>query len=296
MKSNLSNPRNAPKHLQNKKEFRKQQSKANEERGTKRRMGTVLVIFALVIGAGVFVYNMDEVYLRDKKNITLSYSTSFEQGGEAPIIISLTDFDDDPVSDEEVMIELEYKQDNYTKRVELASEITDSNGAITPVLDLSSLDFNGTAELVVTVGTQKVSQPIIIDEPSVSIDKTEERLKILVSTDKPLYQPGQTINIRTLAMYGEIQGVYSEDITIEVDDPEGNKLSRADLECNEWGIASTNFTVTDQMPIGNYKIIAKVGEIEAKKSVTVKRYVLPKFNIVFNDIKSWYTVDENIEG
>ena len=68
------------------------------------------------------------------------------------------------------------------------------------------------------------------------------------------------------------------------------------LDCNEYGIASTNFTVTDQMPIGNYKIIAKVGETEAQKSVTVKRYVLPKFNIVFTDIKSWYTVDEDITG
>ena len=173
---------------------------------------------------------------------------------------------------------------------------TDSKGAITPILSLPE-DYNGTAQLIVTVANQKIKQQITIEEPSeVKIGQTEETLKILVSTDKPLYQPDQVINIRTLAMYGESKGVYQQNITIEIDDPEGNKLFRTERICNEYGIASTNFTVTDQMPIGNYKITAKVGETGAQKSVTVKRYVLPRFNIAFNEIKSWYTVDEDISG
>jgi uncharacterized protein YfaS (alpha-2-macroglobulin family) len=151
--------------------------------------------------------------------------------------------------------------------------------------------------LVVSVGDQKLEQSIVIKEPTEKFTaESEEKLKILISTDKPIYQPGQTINIRTLAIYGEEKGVYTDKITVEVDDPDGNKLSRVELESNDYGIASTNFTVTDQMAKGNYKITAKVGVKESKKSVTVKEYVLPRFNIAFNDIKTWYTVDEDIMG
>ena len=107
------------------------------------------------------------------------------------------------------------------------------------------------------------------------------KVKILVSTDKPLYQPLQTIHIRVLALYGEDQGVYEGEVTVEIDDPDGNKIHREELETNEYGIAGTDYTISDQLPDGNYKILAKIGSKEVKKSVTIKEYVLPKFRITF---------------
>jgi hypothetical protein len=300
MKNNSSKEYNVPKHLQKRKDFQRKQELANEEKKNKMQVGTVLIIVAFVIGAGLFVYNIDDFYLNEKKNITLSYSAHFQQGSEAPIIITLNDFNDDPVEGEKVKLELEYTQNNQTKVIDLGTSETASDGAITPIIELPD-NYNGTAQLIVSVADQKVKQEIEITEPSVVVPgvvpyQDEEHLKILVSIDKPIYQPGQTINIRTLALYGENKGVYTDKLTVEVDDPDGNKLYRAELDCNEYGIASTNFTVTDQMPIGNYKIMAKVGEVEAQRSTTVKRYVLPRFNIALDGIKSWYTVEEDITG
>ena len=296
MQATNSNSKDVPKHLQNNKKYKERLAKEKAEKRGNVQVGSVLIVIAIIIGAGLFVYNMDEVYLRDKKNITMSYSTAFKQGGSTPIIVTLTDFDDSPIEAEEVMVELEYEQNNRTKILELATDKTNDNGAVTPIIELPK-DFNGTAKLVVSVGEQKLEQEIKIEEPTEpGVVSGEEHLKILISTDKPLYKPGQTINIRTLAIYGENKGVYTENIVIEIDDPEGSKLFRTEQDCNEWGIASTNFTVTDQMSLGNYKVLAKVGETEAKKSVTVKDYVLPRFQISFSDVKSWYTVDEDITG
>jgi hypothetical protein len=295
-KTSKPNYENLPKHLRNRKGHQKQQEIKADHKRTNMKLTTLFVIFALILGSGLFVYNMDEVYLRDKNDITLSFSNNFRSGGDAPVVITVSDFDGGPVADQDVKIELEYEQENKVKVVELTDSKTDDDGITTPTLELPD-EFNGTAKLVVTVNEQRIEQPIIIEEPEdVFTAKDEERLRILISTDKPLYQPGQTINIRVLAMYGETKGVYSGKITVEVDDPEGNKLFRKELVCNDWGITGTNFTVTDQMPIGNYKILAKVGAKEAKKSVTIKRYVLPKFNIVYDGVKSWYTVDEDITG
>ena len=113
-KTITSKSENIPKHLQNRKEFQKRQYKASEEKRTKVQIGSVLIIFALVLGAGLFVYNMDDVYLRDKKHLTLSHSTNFQQGGNAPIIVTLSDFEGAPVAEEKVKIELEYTQDKKT--------------------------------------------------------------------------------------------------------------------------------------------------------------------------------------
>ncbi len=287
---------NIPKHLKNNKNFTKHQTRRKEQRQTSIRVWLVLMVFALVLGSGLFVYNQDEVYLNNKKDITMSFANNFRSGGEAPLVITVSDFNGAPVEDQDVKIELEYKQGSSTKSTILIKTKTNSEGIITPVIDLPE-NFNGSANLLVTVNQQQLKQPITIEEPEGTFSPTdEERLKILVSTDKPLYQPGQTINIRTLAMYGETKGVYKGNITIEIDDPEGNKLYRTEQDCNEWGIASTNFTVTDQMTMGNYKVLAKVGAKEGKKSVTVKRYVLPRFNIIFDGIKTWYTVDDDIIG
>jgi hypothetical protein len=260
------------------------------------KLVTALVVFSLIFGAGLFVYNLDDVYLDDKSDITMSFSNNFRSGGEAPVVITVSDFNGEPIADKEVKIELAYEVENKTEQLVLTKTKTDSDGVVTPVLELPD-QYNGTAKLVIKMDDQRVEQPIVIEEPEGVFTKSdEERLRILISTDKPLYQPGQIINIRVLAMYGETKGVYTKNITIEVDDPEGNKLFRKELDCNAWGITSTNFTVTDQMALGNYKILAKVGEKESKKSVTIKEYVLPRFNIIFNDIKSWYTVDEDISG
>ncbi|MCK5560135.1 MAG: hypothetical protein KAJ51_06060, partial [Thermoplasmata archaeon] len=158
-------------------------------------------------------------------------------------------------------------------------------------------DYNGTGKLIVELENgERITQDIEILEKEEIEGIDNKEVKILISTDKPLYQPLQTIHIRVLALYGEGQGVYEGAVIVEVDDPEGNKVFREELETNDYGIAGTNFTVSDQLPSGNYKILAKIGSKEAKKSVGVQRYVLPKFRITFEGLKSWYTVDEPITG
>jgi len=57
-KSNISksNHNNLPKHLRYRKDYKKQQEiKANHKR-TNMRLSTLFVVFALILGSGLFVY------------------------------------------------------------------------------------------------------------------------------------------------------------------------------------------------------------------------------------------------
>ena len=115
-----------PKHLKNNKDFTKQQALKKDHQKTNMKLISVLVVFSLIFGAGLFVYNLDDVYLEDKSDITMSFSNNFRSGGEAPLVVTVSDFDGEPVVNKEVKIELEYEVENKTKQLVLSNTKKDA--------------------------------------------------------------------------------------------------------------------------------------------------------------------------
>ena len=161
-------------------------------------------------------------------------------------------------------------------------------------------DSKGSAELQVKVdssmGTDNVKQEI-------SIVKTH---KILLSTDKPLYQPGQTIHIRSLALnattlkpIGDSHSPLEKGargLSLEVEDSKGNKVFKYIADANKFGIAAADFNLADEINMGRYTVRAILGDVIQEKKVTVDRYVLPKFKIDFSTDKDFYSPAEKVKG
>jgi len=161
-------------------------------------------------------------------------------------------------------------------------------------------DSKGLAELQVKVdssmGTDNVKQEI-------SIVKTH---KILLSTDKPLYQPGQTIHIRSLALnattlkpIGDSHSPLEKGargLSLEVEDSKGNKVFKYIADANKFGIAAADFNLADEINMGRYTVRAILGDVIQEKKVTVDRYVLPKFKIDFSTDKDFYSPAEKVKG
>jgi hypothetical protein len=121
--------------------------------------------------------------------------------------------------------------------------------------------------------------------------------RILLTTDKPLYQPGQTMHLRALATrlpHGLPSG--NEDVTLEVSDGKGNKVFRAETRTDEFGIASAQFTLARQVNLGRYTLRATVGEAVQERSVTVERYALPKFAVDFTPDRAFYLPGQRVVG
>lgn len=138
--------------------------------------------------------------------------------------------------------------------------------------------------------------------------QVERRNKILLTTDKPLYQPGQTMHLRALALDGPTRAAAAEQpLTLEVEDAKGNKVFKQRGRTDRFGISSADFELADEVNFGPYHVRALLGDSEAvytqEKTVTVDRYVLPKFKIAIElskdagrQQKSYYSPGETVEG
>jgi hypothetical protein len=121
--------------------------------------------------------------------------------------------------------------------------------------------------------------------------------RVLLVTDKPLYQPGQQMHIRALALQAfDLKPVASSPLLFEVQDGKGNKVFKREVKTSAYGIAAIDFQLADEVNTGDYHIQAILGDKTADKTVTVKPYVLPKFKNGLETDKKYYQPKETIHA
>ncbi len=110
----------------------------------------------------------------------------------------------------------------------------------------------------------------------------EDKVSVLLTSEKPIYQPSQTIHLRALALdRADRHAAAGRALTFEVEDPRGNKVFRKSTAADNFGVASAEFTLADEVNLGTYHVRAKIGESSAAElAVNVERYRLPKFRVV----------------
>ncbi len=152
----------------------------------------------------------------------------------------------------------------------------------------------GTAELQYVAdtpdGAAEYTQPI----------ELEQKAGILLTTEKPIYQPGQTIHVRALALdRADHRAVAGRPITFEVEDAKGNKVFRRSTATDNFGVASAEFGLADEVNLGTYHLRAAMGnENTAELALNVQRYVLPKFKVAveFAGAKKGYRPGDHVTG
>ncbi|MBW1871647.1 MAG: hypothetical protein JRJ19_06250, partial [Deltaproteobacteria bacterium] len=125
--------------------------------------------------------------------------------------------------------------------------------------------------------------------------------KILLVTDKPIYQPGQLIHMRALALNSyDLKPLNREKVLFQVMDPKGNKVFKKHLKTNAYGVSATEFQLADEINLGNYQIEVSTERAElatpAIKTLVVKKYVLPKFKVEVQTDKQYYLPKQTIKG
>ncbi len=166
-------------------------------------------------------------------------------------------------------------------------------------------DDTGSADVAFQVPDEVAAgQQLVIETISATgIDRFEQPIKIkrdyrvLLTTDKPLYQPGQIIHLRTLALSAfDRKPAASQPIDVTIADGKGNKVFHKVLTASDFGVASTDFQLAAQVNTGNYKITAQLGNASAEKTVEVKYYVLPKFAIKWSTDRMFYQPGQHVRG
>ncbi|MFN0107638.1 MAG: MG2 domain-containing protein [Blastocatellia bacterium] len=186
--------------------------------------------------------------------------------------------------------------DNATKDEFVANGLTDRNG-------FAALSFKLPKEL-----KPKSTSLSVIGKLGEYSQKTQFELRdwqlrnprIILTTDKPLYQPGQTLHIRALAMNSGKRAIPDAELELEIEDPESQTQFRANLKTSRFGIACVDWKIPDSTRLGDYNIKVSIddedhGEAGMSQSVKITRYELPNFAVKTKADRGYYLPGQNAE-
>ena len=98
-----------------------------------------------------------------------------------------------------------------------------------------------------SLGQDTVAQPI----------ELQEAMQLMLTSDKPIYQPGQTIHLRALALdTATREALADRAVTFEVEDARGNKVFKEKKTLSKFGVGSVDFVLADEVNMGTFTLRA----------------------------------------
>lgn len=117
----------------------------------------------------------------------------------------------------------------------VTAQLVPASGGKGRILFRGRTDGTGSADVRFTVpeGLDEAQRLVVETASTIGSDRLERPVtvrrdfKLLLTTDKPLYQPGQTIHIRSLALSSaDLRPAQGEAVEFTIEDPKGNKVFR----------------------------------------------------------------------
>lgn len=210
-------------------------------------------------------------------------------GSQAALRVLVRDSKDgSPLSGADVAVSLQPKEGGPA--VPLYNGKTGSSGAADVSFQVP-VDAGREGTLIVEarsrIGADRVERAVTV----------ERSYRVLLTTDKPIYQPGQVIHIRALALSTfDLLPAVEQPLEITIADGKGNKVLRKTLTTSDYGVASIDFQLANEVNSGAYKISASLGDTNSEKTVTVEHYVLPKFDLKLETGRRFYMPGERVEA
>lgn len=125
----------------------------------------------------------------------------------------------------------------------------------------------------------------------------QRSFKVHLATDKPLYQPGQTIHLRSLVMRSpRPEPASDKQVLFEVRDARNVRLASKSVPVSAFGVASFDLELSDDVALGTWTLTAAVDGTVADAQVEVSRYTLPKFKLAVSPDKETYLAGERLKA
>jgi hypothetical protein len=100
-----------------------------------------------------------------------------------------------------------------------------------------------------------------------------------LTLDRPLYQPGQTMKMRTVVVSATTGRPVDGPVTWTIHDARGNLVFEQEHQTGANGVGSVQFTLADRCVQGTYRVTATHGDQSVTKSVDVRPFRLPRFTV-----------------
>jgi hypothetical protein len=181
-------------------------------------------------------------------------------------------------------------------------------------------DAKGYAVLAMSLANnlQDRDLEIVVNAQRGTIKKTADKelkvgapSRILVQTDKPLYQPGQVLHIRALVFGDEHRALPAKKLYLQVEDEDGTVVSREERSSSRFGVVAMDWSIPERVKLGEYRIIAKtypgryadedddsndeddpIAAATDRRTVRISRYDLPTFVVNAKPDRPYYLPEQ----
>ena len=185
----------------------------------------------------------------------------------------------------ELVLEIDTDSDEDELKLQAAAR-TDGDGfAMLEFKVPPDIKLDGEPEIVITGQKNGVVRKIEED-----IDDDDLYSSAILTTDKPLYQPGQTFNVRALMLDANNTVIPGCKIEFTIEDEEGTDLFRQEVTTSAFGIASISWPIPENAKLGTYNVEVDADfELEEDRlNFKVSRYDLPNFAVTTKADKTYY--------
>jgi MG2 domain len=162
-------------------------------------------------------------------------------------------------------------------------------GKVTLPTDLHDGDYILRAHVVTKVGKGTVDLPLGLYAPA----------RIHVMTDRPLYEPGNRVQFRALALRArDLTPIDHRPGRWVVKDPAGTVLLEEKAPAGEWGVVAGSFPLDSGAPTGTWTVTWRSGLDEGTARIKVEPFTLPRFSVKATPDRPFYSAlaKPRIEG
>jgi len=234
---------------------------------------------------------------RNRFNLSMMSSAHSAPGTPYPVRVRV----DDPATGRplaNIPVELEFEisecardADEKTAKRTLTTD-SSGYGVVTFRIDRASTCTEGKVSATATRGG-------FSDSASTEF-KLPDSPSLRLSTDKPLYQPGQTVHMRLLAFGPNRHALVGAKLklTIGSDQSQEQQFERV-LTTSNFGIAAADWEIPRKLELGEYRLKAELSdangsnEAEAQANIRISRYELPTFMVNVKPDRTYYLRGQN---
>lgn len=199
-----------------------------------------------------------------------------------------------PVAGVSLEGEVEFSDDQDEDRTLKVSGVTNAEGYALLDFDLPRNIDKDDSEIDLKV-TARRGDFVQEAEDEIELD---DNARILLTTDKPLYQPGQALHIRALVFDSTKRAMPDTAASLSISDPEGSTVYNVSLKTSRFGIASADWPIPENTRLGDYAIRLEIdddSDSESYQAVKISRYDLPNFAVRVKPDRPYYLAGQQAE-
>jgi hypothetical protein len=148
----------------------------------------------------------------------------------------------------------------------------------------------GLSQLTVKGTLGDFSNEVMTDIPIPS------RLSARIQTDKPIYQPGQTLHVRAVILDPQGKAMDGATVVLRIDDQDNDRMHTSHLVTSRSGVIHEDWSIPATTGLGAFQIAVTTEDDEdytlARHAVRISRYELPDFNVVAKPDRAAYLADQ----